>query len=714
MSSIDDVLVIFFGELSEQLVRMNDALLSLDADPAGGHAQLEKFLRDAHSVKGTAANLGFEEMAGLAHWMEELLGPAHYAPGERPAREKVDTLLEALDALRGRGEALAREGMATPTGRQRLEELAQRLQSVVGTTPRKHPSPSVGVALAQPAPAAVSAAGGAESVDESMRVSYRHLREIERRVNGLRQLRGRLGGRREVTASALKQLDAFSQGAADPRLRELRRLLEGLGRGLQEDEEQLSSSIQELDGDLRTVQLAPLDSLLEGLRPGVLTHARRVGKRVSFKLAGGNLQVDRRLFNELKDPLVHLFRNAVDHGLEEPDVRRRTGKSESGTLSIQAYLSGDRIRLEIRDDGRGINLDAVRARAINRGLVSADVAAALTESEVRALLLRSGFSTAAAVTETSGRGVGLDVVANTVRQLQGTLEIQSTLGVGTAFILILPRAQVAEQVFLVDAAGRRIAVRVASVERTLRVTAAAVKHVCGQPLLRVGGHEVRLVSLAQALGLPAWEAPSEGFPVLVLKGSGGERVGVRCDRILGVQDALVRPVPEELAGLEHLAGAADLGNGRMSFVLNDECVLRAPAPAAAPLPTSDHAVTILVVDDTVTSRALHRRVLETAGYRVLTSANGLEALRVLESEMVQLVVTDLEMPELDGIEMLQRIRASPRLANTPAVLVSSLPPDSARGSLAARGLADAYVTKAAYDQGALLSTVKRLIDMKRR
>jgi two-component system chemotaxis sensor kinase CheA len=293
----------------------------------------------------------------------------------------------------------------------------------------------------------------------------------------------------------------------------------------------------------------------------------------------------------------------------------------------------------------------------------------------------------------------------------GRVDLESEPGKGTTFRLLCPLTVVSEQVFLVEVSGRRTAILMSAVERLALVHAQEVRRVGGEPMLRSGDRELRLVSLAAGMGIPEWDAPKARFPALILRARRGvQPIAIRADRVIGVQDAVIKPLPRELNGLQHLSAVADVGEGRLVFVFNHETLFRARAAEGLSEEKKEGAVraTILVVDDSVTTRALHRRVLEGAGYRVIVAGNGLEALKILEKEKADLIVSDIDMPQLDGVSMLERVRASPRLTNIPAILASALAADSQRAALA-KGLADAYIAKSAYERGEMIETIERLL-----
>ncbi|MDP2275698.1 MAG: Hpt domain-containing protein [Archangium sp.] len=472
-----------------------------------------------------------------------------------------------------------------------------------------------------------------------------------------------------------------------------------------QDQGVLGAQVRDALRDLRTV---PAETLLEPLRRVVRDVAGRLGKQVTLEFEGRSVRLDRRIVEALKDPLLHLLRNAVDHGIEPPEARVREGKPATGLLVVRVGAKGHRTVIDITDDGQGINVEAVRERAVSRGLLPRAEVQAMTDAQVTNLIFYAGFSTAREVSALSGRGVGLDVVQEAVTRMGGTVEVHSTHGQGSHFVLELPQTIGATLALIVVAGGVRVAVPVDGVERVLQLIPALLGTVAGHTSVLVGREPVGLTSLARLLGLGAARfAPADQHgPALVL-GAGGRRAVLAVDEVSDQMELVVHSLGRHLAQAPHLGGAALMDDGSVVPVLNPAELLRLARPAAPGAPEVKRT-RLLVADDSLTTRSAMRSLLELAGFEVAVATNGEEALRVLREAPCTLVVTDVQMPGIDGLELTRVIRADPALSALPVILVTSLdrPEDRAAGMEAG---ADCYLIKREVERGKLLELVRQLL-----
>jgi len=458
--------------------------------------------------------------------------------------------------------------------------------------------------------------------------------------------------------------------------------------------------------DLRALRMVPAALVLEPLRRAVRDVAGRLGKDVELVLGGADVRLDRRIVDELRDPLLHLVRNAVDHGLELPEARRAAGKPPKGRIAVKVEPRGARVAIVVEDDGRGLDLGAIRAAGVAKGLVTAEAAGRLDVDETVRLLFHAGFSTRSEVTEVSGRGVGLDVVQTTLVRLQGTVDVSHEPGRGTRFELEVPLTLAATAALLFRI-GRDVAALPAdAVERVLLFAEGDVGTVAGRPTVKVGEEQVPFAPLARLLGLSAAEAPVRRRTALVLH-SGAQRVAVGVEEVLGQQELVVNALGSRVATVSHLAGASVLDDGRVVGMLSAPEIARRAQPAAGG-PRATARVKVVVADDSLTTRSAMKALLEIAGYAVLAAGDGEEALALLRESGAQLVVSDVQMPRLDGLGLARRVKADPGLRATPVILVTSLdaPEDRAAGLEAG---ADGYLVKREIERGKLLELVRQLL-----
>jgi two-component system chemotaxis sensor kinase CheA len=499
-------------------------------------------------------------------------------------------------------------------------------------------------------------------------------------------------------------------------LRQLEQLLTGHLRLLNDDLVKLSLVADRLEEGVRQARMLPLATLLPTLRRIVRDLAREKGVNVTFDISGADTEMDKHVLEQLKDPLIHLLRNCIDHGIEPPEQRSRRGKAARGTIALSAERLGNSILVQVTDDGAGIDIDAVRDAAIRRNLLSRDAAQSLSRYDLLALIFQPGLSTSPIITEVSGRGVGLDVVRRNVEALQGRVEVHSQPGQGTTFALTLPLTLISTHCLLVQAAGHTFALPLSTIERIIPVFPHDLTSLEGQPAISYQGRPLALVRLADVLQLPQAQPsidPNGKAPAIILA-TAGQRITFLVDRLLDEQEVVVKNLGQQLARVPNVAGATILGTGQVVLILNVPDLVKSAQRAAGPqrplveAPSSPARKVILIVDDSITTRTLEKNILTTAGYEVKLAFDGQEALEALRQGPCDLVVSDIDMPHLDGFDLTEKLRQDERYQHLPVILVSSLnsPQDKARGIAVG---ADAYIVKSTFDQDNLLDTIRQLI-----
>ncbi len=494
--------------------------------------------------------------------------------------------------------------------------------------------------------------------------------------------------------------------AAVQRLRALGADLSRVGREGSRDADQQRLAGAVLREDLRALRMVPAALALEPLRRAVRDAAGRLGKEIRLDLEGGDVKLDRRIVDELRDPLLHLTRNAADHGIESPEARFAAGKPPAGRVLVRVEPRGTRVGIVVSDDGAGLDIAAIRAAAVRKGALGGEAAAQLDDAETARLVFHPGLSTAQAVTAFSGRGVGLDVVQEALVRLQGTVDVSFEPGVGTRFDVQVPLTLAATTALLFRSGRDLAALPAEAVERVLLLGDADVGTVAGRATASVRGEQIPYAPLSSLLGSPAGRAQGKRHPALVVS-SGSQRIVLGVEDVLGQQELVVSSLGSRASRVAHLAGAALLDDGRVVGVLSAPEILRRAQPAeAGPAPVERPR--ILVADDSLTTRSAMRALLEIAGYSVMPAADGEEALALLRESGAHLVVADIQMPRLDGFTLTRRIKSDPRLRTIPVVLVTSLgaPEDRAAGLEAG---ADGYLVKRDIERGKLLELVRQLL-----
>jgi two-component system, chemotaxis family, sensor kinase CheA len=683
-----------------------------------------------------------ERLSGLVAVLASAPNELPHAPPEPPA-SKAAPASDILEAVAAHLRRLAspfvvdREGEIAAAARRarelgahghadRCERLARSFEAMGagGTEAPRAVAAAAGVlvelrrALGGPGPAA--APRRPPPGDRAVRVSAAALDSVARHVELLAVAQARVEPRarsllgihaacEEALRTAAGEAEGSTALAGVERLRELVREIGSLGREALHEAARQRVEAAALREDLRGLRMIPAAAALEPLRRTAREAAGLLGKEVALQLSGTEVRIDRHVVEELRPALVHLVRNAVDHGIEPPAARGDAGKPAAGTVRVEVEPRGSRVAVVVADDGAGVDHARIREKAARSGLVAQAEAATLDDAACLGLLFRPGFSTADEVTSISGRGVGLDVVRDVATRLQGTVSIESTPGKGTRFVLDLPLTLATTSGILLRLGGTLAAVPSEAVERVLRLRRADLGTVAGRVSARIGDAQVPYAPLGQVLGMAhaAWGAPAEVQPAIVLA-LGGERMAFGVDEVLGKQELVVSSLGPICAPVAHLAGVALLEEGSLVGVLNAAEVLArarrglAAGPADAPRPR------ILVADDSPTTRAAMTTILEIAGYAIAPAADGEDAMRRLADSPCRLVVSDVQMPRLDGLGLTRRIRSDPKLQSIPVILVTSLdsPEDRAAGLEAG---ADAYLVKHQVERGMLLEMVRRLL-----
>ncbi|MBI4864944.1 MAG: hybrid sensor histidine kinase/response regulator [Candidatus Riflebacteria bacterium] len=642
--------------------------------------------------------------------------PSPATPGPVVHHVDVAALAEAPDRP-AVGSTNALSGLAEPAPAEPAVPSPPR-----GAGPPPGPPPA---APREPAPPSVPKA------QETIRVAAGKLDSLMNRVGELviskiktdqrlQDIQGILtaAGRCTRAFAALRNLAAGASVVAsrewrslDESLINMEQRVTALQRDFSADIARMSLVSRELEEDVRYLRLLPFSESVGTFHRMVRDMARELGKDVVLRVEGGDTEVDKGILEGLKDPILHLLRNALDHGIEWPADRTATGKPPEATIVLKASQQGMRFVVEVTDDGRGIDLERVRNKVAQTGLVGRDRLASLTEAELIEVLFRPGFSTAEEVTEISGRGVGLDVVAERLARLNGTVEVQTRGGCGTTVCLSLPLTLITTQALLVRCEGQMLALPTASVERTLELGHEEIKTVDCRQVVMLNGQPILLVSLGRVLELPPrTRGDRQALSILILF-DGVRRVAFHADEIVGEQEVVHKSLGKQYIRVRNIAGATILGTGRVVIILNPQDLIRnalgAQQTTLGPSASATGPRRVLVVEDSYGTRTYEREILEQAGFEVHTAVDGAAALEFLAGRTVDLIVSDVEMPRLDGISMTRRLREQTKFKRLPIVLVTHLESPRSRQEGLEAG-ADVYVQKQEFDQEAFIDLLKNL------
>lgn len=707
---------IFGEEAREHLAQIDVGLVALEQTGGGQRDGLfERLLKVLHTLKGAARTVDEIELERLCHALESMLGAARAA-----GAAGLSATAEQFDLLH-RAAAAARQVVDAPALRSR--KVAGMLAAQLETAAAEMPAQAA-EAPAQEAPAAPEVPDEPDEpdppadeteqnrTDERIRVDGRCIDSIRAHAEGLLPVELKLRHHvDELRALAAGIATRRREGVAsfDDEAARLELACAQLATGLENTGKELHGVRARLFEAVLETALVPAAAAFGELPALVRNLARGRGKQVRLETLGADVDLDRRVLGVVREALIHLVTNAVDHGIETPDERARAGKDPAGRIEIAVTQRDARmVCVRVRDDGAGIDADAVARRA---GVDAAELAQ-MSEQQRLQLALRAGVSTRTEVTSVSGRGVGLAIVADKVAASGGQLVVGTVPGAGASFELLLPVGVASLRALVVEVDGHRYALPLAGLEAVRSAAQAAVRTVEGRETVLVGGRVLPLVRLAALFGT-ARPGTDGDQGVVITAQAGGQAFGVLVDAIVAEQDLLPKPLGPLLRRVRWFSGAAQLGDGTLAPVIALEDVagrgLAGAAAAAAPALAAGPRK-VLVVEDSVTSRLLLKHILEGAGYAVDTAVDGLDAQSRLRTGRYDVVVSDVEMPNMDGLALTASIRAAPATAELPVILVTSLQtPEQREAGL--RAGADAYFTKGSFDQDRLLATVRRVAGM---
>ncbi len=730
----------FLARAAERLVALGNVLLAIESHPNDA-GLVEQIMREIHTLKGEAKLMQLDQINAIAHETEGLIMAAH-AAGLARNLSAVEHLFAGFDVMRQLVELEQGSEGKSPD----VQGICVRLQlAATQLSASKSKADEGGPAIPEIAPQTTSGAdlqGGADTdwlfrsaahmrvdparLDELGKVSAQLLlnqQALERSVAALTK-------RVEGLARELETVESLVTRVGSPsiaRREVLERALSGIARRVRKYQEarraardesraardrvfQTGIAQDELQARLRELRLQPVGSLFERFPRAARDLALAQGKRVRVEVKDADLGVDKRVLERLAEPLLHLVRNAIDHGIETPEARQLAGKPPLAHLRLAAEQLGSAIDLIVEDDGRGIDPNALRERAIELGLMTASTAREASDTDVMQLVFRPGFSTRALATDISGRGVGLDVVARTMADLGGSVRIESKPDVGTRFVLVVPGSVLLKPVLVARIGGQQFGFAAQRVSRVVRLSEAEVEPTGAQRVLRMDGQRMVLGDLGPMLGISAQE---EGERSAIVISASGRTAAFAVDEVVGQAQVLQRPVGAFMAGHSLLEGVAITESGSAILLLSGDHLMemlesrRHALTSLEPARAHTHH-SVLVVDDSEVTRELVSSILRSEGFEVIEAVNGRDALDRLRTNRPSVVLSDLEMPVLDGLGLLVEIRKSAEFSDLPVVMLTTRGSEADRRRGAEAG-ASAYLIKGNFDEQELVSTVRRFL-----
>lgn len=771
--SIDaELLSIFRDEVGEYLATLNNALLQIETADASMD-MLRELNRVAHSMKGAARAVGLKVVETIAHYMEEVFDAAlHHRLKLIP--DVCDTLYDGLDLIQSVVEGEENDKETLVAVLVRLEQVVIQSSSSIDATAAiefevngglfqetaadtENGEADLAGDVTGTAEGAAAAAFTGEattlimrSAEDSIRVPVGKLdrlmaessellvirmqaEERQREVHALRTLHRRW--RREWQAlraafvrMARRMHDEPGEGGSDlnhllkflehnqRHLLESQRHLTQLAQAMAQDTLRLTMLADQLQDDISGMRLVSFETLLGGFQRIVRDLARDMGKRIQFDVVGSTVEVDKTVLDALKDPVMHLLRNAVDHGIEPPDMREARGKPGAGRVTVVIEQRGNEIIVRVSDDGRGINPSGIRHSAVQAGILTTQEAETLSDEDARSLIFHPGLSTRDRVTAISGRGIGMDVVRERVESLRGRVSVQSQVGEGTTVTLTVPVSLTRIRCVIFSVGGEDYAVSSSVFVRMMTVDRDEIFTAENREMIVINDQPVPLVSLGDVLASQIERSLSHRDRVTIMALRAVDRtVAFEVDDLHSELELVLKPLGREIARAQFVSGAALLGTGQVIIVLDANDLIRAAAGIASPRhrakpekPAQPQKLRVLVVDDSITTRTLEKNILETAGFHVRVAIDGAEAWQLVNETPFDVIISDVEMPNMTGLELTREIKSNPSTHHIPVILLTSLgKPEHQQAGLKVG--ANAYLVKSRFDQAELLKTIWAVI-----
>jgi two-component system, chemotaxis family, sensor histidine kinase and response regulator WspE len=754
--SLDDssMLDLFRLEVEQQAMILTNGLVAIETQSPSA-SDLEALMRAAHSVKGAARIVGLDEAVGVAHAMEDSFVAAQNQ-ALTLGSEQIDVLLHGVDFLRSLSQLNDRD---LPDWLEKNDLAIAAIRSSISALVHPETLPAVALPIPLTAPeipfsvsdetASDAEIVNAETVqDRVVRVSAENLTRIMGlagesliAANWLPSFSDGLMELKTCQIELSKSLEVLQQDVSfnDSLTIENKALLDVIRQREQECRSWLNDRLTELEGfvqrsvnlsdrlyrEVITTHMRPFEDGVQGFPRMVRDISRQLNKQVKLEIIGKSTSVDRDILTKLEAPLTHILRNAIDHGIEMPEDRMALGKPAEGRVRLEAFHRGGMLSVTIADDGKGIDAETVRQRIIQQDLAPAEVAAQMTDAELMEFLFLPGFSLSRQVTELSGRGVGLDIAKSMVQEVGGTVRAISQPGKGTSFLFQLPLTLSVIRTLLVEVAGEPYAFPLARIDRILTLQPSEITSIENRPYFTLNGKHIGLIAAAQVLELPIVTLPDAPIWVVTLSDA-AHTYGLWVDRCLGERELVVRPLDSRLGKVPDISAAALMEDGALVLIIDVSDLVQSMntlltsdrllnvSVATNPQPTQSDAVEphdpkrVLVVDDSITVREMERKLLQNRGYRVEVAVDGMEGWNAVRAQPYDLVISDIDMPRMNGIELVQQMKQHPRLKSIPVIVVSYRDREEDRLQGLEAG-ADYYLTKSSFHDDTLIEAVRDLI-----
>lgn len=764
---------IFVGKFKEEAIEhievLNDGFLKLENGSADKET-VDGIFRAAHTLKGSAKMVGLENIGHVAHKMEDLLG-AIKDKRVSVSRDICDLLFVSLDTIQLLLEA--------PQDGEKLVDISaivSQLEKASAKDKIAKEEPEAVIVAQEPvepeapvneAPAVKSPGSQVEGFDdiiratgqrrddheETIRVSTGKLDYLinmvgELAINQIRavELNKETMSLSKILKNTNRQWLLLKDNLAliddewlsettnkvveecDKSLRDLSETLTSAIRNRLDNVSRFDNIVNQLEREIFGVRMLPIAIIFRNIPRAVRDLARTLNKEITVEIIGEDTELDKKMIEALSDPLMHMIRNAVDHGIEMPDDREAGGKPREGKIVVEARQEGEHVEISVTDDGRGIDLDSVKRKAIGLGLVSEADILMMSDENIFSFLFNPGFTTKEEATEVSGRGVGMDVVKANVEKLEGSTRLISSPSQGTTIIIRVPLTMAITRCLLVRVGSEVFGIPTTTIEETTRIDPGTLQTVEGRLATTYRGEVLPMVFLADLLKLERGEISEEKYPIVII-GTAGGRIGFVVEDHLGEQEMVIKGFDDLLTNISNVSGAAILGSGDVIVILHVSDLLDSARSVVRQVPMNEavqarddigegrhraeskEMARILVVDDSMATRELERSILRSYGFIVDVAIDGVDALEQLSIVDYDLVIADVQMPRMDGLGLTQKIKQSDHLKTIPVIIVTSLSEDEDKK----RGLdsgAEAYIVKSAFSQENLIETVRMVLGIR--
>jgi chemotaxis protein histidine kinase CheA/ActR/RegA family two-component response regulator len=748
---IEKFIARFVEESREHVARLNEGLIALEKNPTDSET-VHAIFRSAHTIKGSSRMLKFPAISDIAHKLEDALGALRDKKINH-SKKLADLLFRAVDTISDMIEKTAAKQEITAADNDLCQALAKAAEGgfsaadkeVTASQPLTEENTeeeTAGSAGPKANPIAVDSHAsrqttisreGQPRIIDTVRVSSEKLddliklmgeivsnqnslkqrtqdvREIERRMRMHLEFVNKLKTRGNGTFP-----DAFLDQAQALHA-EIRQFAANIGEDIAV-QELLSGELQERTLIMRMVPLAMVFGTLSRM---VRDLANALGKEVDLIIEGENIELDRKMIEKIGDPLVHMISNAIDHGIEKPQDRIKAGKPEKGVIKISAYYDTGNVVIELSDDGSGIALKRIREKALKRGVFTEKELDGMDDETLVDFIFHPGFSTSEIITDISGRGVGMDVVKrNIIDDLKGAISVKTSAGTGTVFLIRLPLTVAIMPIMLITVSGTIFAIATRYVREIIRVPRSEFIQVVDRTAIRLRNEFIPVFDLDPLLKIPGWVRSDEAKePLIIIVSCGTDYMGLIVDELLDEENMVIKSLPSHMRNIKLVSGFTISGTNEIINILHIPAILAAaketmgPRKHAEQSTVKESAINILVVDDSINTREIEKSILESYGYRVTVAEDGVDGLEKARSFEFDAVITDVEMPKLDGFSLTERLRKEESYKFTPIIIVTSREKEEDKRRGVQVG-ADAYIVKGSFDQTNLLETVQNLIGIK--